>query len=652
MILTVKQINDFYTAHPECIGKLKAKTRYGYKTIQYADITAYDSPVITLKTETNKNISCSPDHLLNDGMNWIKVKDIKVTTNLLTEDGLEKVTSCILENYTEDLYDLQIEDVKEFYANKFVSHNSTILDCLCFVLFNKPFRNINKGQLLNTITGKNGLVEIEFQTNNIKYKIRRGIKPNIFEIYRDEILINQSADVRDYQEILEKNILKMKYKTFCQVVILGSANYTPFMTLKAADRRSFIEDLLDIQIFSTMNILLKEKISVNKTQIIEIESDIKHIQSSLDLIKKHEEDLRKNTDDLVKQKQDQIFESLDKIEDINQEIKGIEHDVEGHKIVSERWRGSISKLEEANLVQTKLDTKIKKYQKEIQFYCDSDVCSTCQQEISQDFRSTRISTAEKTKQTALSNRDKLSAIITQLKEETQNYQKSITEISNKNHQIQTLNTKISGIQTYIQSLQSDITKLQKTTDTKITNNKQDYIDKLSHTVSKKDDLLREREIYTISSIFLKDGGIKAQIIKQYIPIMNQWINKYLTDMEFFCQFTMNEEFEEDIKSMYKDEFSFESFSEGEKMRLNLAILFTWRELARLRNSASTNLLILDEVMDSSLDSYGTDEFIKIIHQLAGHNNIFIISHKTDQILEKFNKIIHFEKTKNFSKVVQ
>ncbi len=531
------------------------------------------------------------------------------------------------------------------------SGKSTVLDCLCFVLFNKPFRNINKSQLLNSVTGKNGLVEIDFSIQGTKYKIRRGIKPNIFEIYRDSVLLNQSADSRDYQDILEKNILKMGYKTFCQIVILGSANYTPFMLLKAAERRAFIEDLLDIQIFSVMNVLLKDKISNHKTDTLENDLDIKSIQNSITLIEKHEEELRRNTTDLINQKQEEIRTKGLEAEDIQTDIEKLVEEIKADEIELERSRVFVSKLEDANRIQNKLDSKIKKYEKEIQFYRDSTECPTCQQEITEDFRVSRISNAEMAKKTKISDNDKLSLAITQLKKEVQKYQNMVTIISTKNKNLQNLNAKLYALQSYIQSMQKDIITLQKNTENKITQDKQLYIDKMSHAILKKERLQKDKELYTLASLLLKDGGIKTKIIKQYVPVINKCINKYLTEMDFFCQFHINEEFEEQIKSMHRDDFSFESFSEGEKMRLNLAILFTWRDLARMRNSTTTNLLLLDEVMDSSLDSQGTEDFIKIINQLSGKNNIFIISHKTDQIVDKFEKVVHFDKIKNFSRVI-
>ena len=529
---------------------------------------------------------------------------------------------------------------------------STILDALSFVLYGKPFRNINKPQLLNSITGKGLLVEIEFTVGSKEYMIRRGIKPGIFEVYQNGNMINQNSDVREYQDMLEKTILKMNHKSFGQIVVLGSANYVPFMQLNAGERRAVIEDLLDIQIFSVMNTLLKDKINTNKSDIRDADYQIELIEQKIEMTQKHMSSLQTNNDELVAGK-DQMVESLQtQVNDAFHLIKKLNSDIQN-------WSNRISDAESVNDKKTKilelestLETKIKALKKEVSFFHDHDNCPTCKQGIDHDFKETRIETRKSQLAEVEEAMSKLDGKITSINNR-------IAEISMVNDEITKLNRQITDCNVDIRSWNSSIETLKKEIETIKSNttqidNSQNEIDELKkdygHKNKRKYDLLDQKEVLDIASSLLKDTGIKTRIIKQYVPIINKLVNKYLAALDFFVNFELDEKFNETIKSRFRDEFSYASFSEGEKMRIDLALMFTWRAIAKLRNSASTNLLIMDEVFDSSLDVGGTEEFLKILDGLTTDSNVFIISHKGDQLYDKFHSVIKFEKHKNFSRI--
>jgi DNA repair exonuclease SbcCD ATPase subunit len=533
------------------------------------------------------------------------------------------------------------------------SGKSTILDAISFALYNKPFRKINKPQLINSINGKDLCVELEFVVGNANYKIIRGIKPNRFEIHKNDQLLNQDADSKDYQEVIEKQIVKMNHRTFSQVVVLGSSTYVPFMQLPAAQRREVIEDLLDIQVFTTMNTLLKGKVSSNQ-------DDLKQAKYDSDLVDEKINIQNSYIDSLKKDVQNKVDENNVKIEQTEAEIDMCNDDltIKG-KTIEEKIQQTTNldkltkRMEKSVILKEKTIDKLSKLDKEIKFFHDNDDCPTCKQGIPHEFKAESITT----KQTQVFE------IQENLKLLDEDYNNTVTEI-----------TRINKIQKEIQTIQQEITKLQ----TEITSKKK-FIDYLKTEIDgletntanvdaekqklkelqkqkteaedKKQKLLEEYEILQAASALLKDGGIKTRILRQYMPIINKLINKYLAAMDFFVQFEIDEQFNETIRSRFRDEFSYNSFSEGEKMRINLAVLFTWRAIAKMRNSAATNLLIMDEVFDSSLDSSGTDEFLKIIQTLTADTNTFIISHKTDQLFDKFHNVIKFEKTKNFSRIV-
>lgn len=529
---------------------------------------------------------------------------------------------------------------------------STILDALSFALYGKPFRNINKPQLLNSITQKNLVVECEFMVGSKHFRVKRGIKPAVFEIYQNGEMINQNSSARDYQDYLEKNILKLSFKSFGQIVILGSANYLPFMQLPAHARREVIEDLLDIQIFTTMNNILKEKMATNKGAITEVDYQINLIENKIELTQKHIDSLKTNNDHLIKQKQELIEEISSHILIADMAIKKQNALLE-EKMVSvadsEKVASKRSKLVE---LESQLETKIRNLKKEVSFYHDNDSCPTCRQGIDHDFKNETISDRENKQQEVTDALQKIEAEILAINERVNQIatiNKEITAINTKitelNSDIRSWNNNIRILEQEIENLKNNTTVIDSsTTDLSLLNSQ------LVAQQKRKEDLANERQVIEVAGVLLKDTGIKTRIIKQYVPIMNKLINKYLAAMDFFVQFELDENFNEKIKSRFRDEFSYASFSEGEKMRIDLALMFTWRAIAKLRNSASTNLLIMDEVFDSSLDVGGTEEFLKILEGLTGDTNTFIISHKGDQLYDKFHSVIKFEKHANFSRI--
>jgi len=532
------------------------------------------------------------------------------------------------------------------------SGKSTLLDALTFSLFGKPFRNINKPQLINSINEKNCVVEVEFVIGKKHYLVRRGIKPNLFEILCDGKLINQDAKSRDYQEYLEKNILKMNYKSFTQIVILGSSSFVPFMQLKAIDRRAIVEDLLDIQIFSTMNQILKNKSSENKNELknndVQIELNEGYIEMQEDYISK----IKQNTNDLINANKNNILESEKQIESYQIKIKDLSIEIEKlrNKIDDDdKIRKKHFKLEKFS---EEIKKNISKIDQEIHFYSNNTDCPTCKQFINDEHRSCEINNKKNKK-------NELSSAISKLNNEFDNSLKRIDEITKIQDQIANLNSEISkhnisisALNQYLLKINDEITQLS----TKGSNFKEssqklkDFYKNKKNLEDNKEKLINQKDLYEIASSLLKDTGIKTRIIRQYLPIMNKLINKYLSSMDFYVSFNLDENFNETIKSRFRDEFTYSSFSEGEKSRIDLALIMAWRAVAKLKNSMNTNLLILDEVFDSSLDTEGTEDLLKILTSLGKNTNIFVISHKGEVLMDKFRSVIRFDKIKNFSRI--
>ena len=568
---------------------------------------------------------------------YIRWKNILSTGNNWTEIKLNKTKSTLI--------------VGENGSGK-----STILDALSWSLYGKAFRKVNKVQMINSINGKGAEVQVEFTIGKDNFKIDRTIKKygsSMFEIYKNGKLVDQSANSRDYQEYLERHILKMNHRSFCQIVVLGSATFMPFMQLSAMHRREVIEDLLDIEIFSTMNTLLKEKVSTNKDDLQKVIYDEDILNEKIDLQNQYLQTVKDDNDKRIQQHQDKIDKSRNEIQDYQQRIEQLNEQVAelNSSIVD---KDSVSKKKKKiEQLEVKIKSKMSSLVKEIEFFDNHDNCPTCKQDIDHEFKCSTI----QSKNTTLED---TTVGFEQLQREYYNVTERLEEINGVQEQVNTLlteinsnNSHINAINQMIGSIQKDIEQLQsEDQDTSELNTKlTDLVQQLEACQTRREELSTQKSVLDIAQLILKDSGIKTKIIKQYVPVMNKLINKYLAAMDFFVQFELDENFNETIKSRFRDEFSYASFSEGEKMRIDLALLFTWRAIAKLRNSVSTNLLIMDEVFDSSLDSTGTDEFLKILNTLVDDANIFIISHKGDQLYDKFHSVIKFEKVKNFSRMV-
>ena len=526
---------------------------------------------------------------------------------------------------------------------------SQLLDALTFSLFGKTFRNINKPQLVNSITKKDTVVEIEFVVGKSSYKVVRGIKPNIFEVYSNGHLMNQTAEVRDYQEILEKQILRFNYKTFCQVVVLGSASFVPFMQLPLGKRREIIEDLLDLQIFTTMNTLLKDRVSENADQLRQNQDDQRLVSEKIKMAKDHLKDLQTKNDQFIKDKKTTIKDLESKVSVANDNLEALRVSIseKNEKISS---YGSVqSKVEKLKYLRVQMETKSDSIRKEIEFFSNHENCPTCKQKIDSEFsceivnsRQTDISELE-AGLVQLSNKhketnDQLDELLA-LQKELDNLK---VDASHESLKIKMLNDQIISIKEEVADAKS---KAKATSDLKIV----DLENELTRLAESYNELHEYKLVLSSASTLLKDGGIKTKIINQYIPIINKLINKYLGEFDLFVEFYLDEQFNEVIKSRHRDEFSYASFSEGEKQKIDLAILFTWRAVAKLRNSMSTNLLILDEVMDSSLDGNAADDLLKILQNISAESSIFVISHR-ENLHDKFENTIKFVKQKNFSKI--
>ena len=531
------------------------------------------------------------------------------------------------------------------------SGKSTILDALCFGLFGKPFRTINKPQLINSINGSGLLVEVEFTVGSRNYKVVRGIKPNVFEIYNNNKPLNQEANVRDYQKILEQQILKLNYQSFTHVVILGSSTFIPFMQLKARHRREVVEEILDIQIFSLMNMLLKIKLKDLQEELVSTDNRYELITEKISLQENYIDDLKKNKDKLINTKKESIENNTNVIQSRTNEREELEN-------ANVTFLEQIKDQQQVEQKETKLKDfratlaeKHKSHSSMLDFFDNNADCPTCQQHIDEMFKEEMTSQQKQEVKKYQIGMDKMKSELTSTKQRLEEIKEVAYKIRDNQLSIAQLNTSIIELEKFNTKLETEIESFNgggiSKSDTDKLKNLKDEHKKID---GERQSAKEERNYVEAAKIMLQDTGIKTKIIKQYLPIMNKLINKYLTSMEFYINFTLNENFEETIKSRYRDEFTYASFSEGEKMRIDLALLFTWRAIAKMKNSTNTNLLVLDEIFDSSLDNTGTDEFLKILNTLSDEN-IFVISHKQDVLVDKFRSTIKFEKVKNFSHVV-
>ena len=527
---------------------------------------------------------------------------------------------------------------------------STMLDALCFGLFNKPFRKINKPQLVNTINEKDCVVEIEFSIGNTEFKVVRSIKPNKFEIYENGQLVDQESANKDYQKYLEQSILKINYKSFTQVVILGSSTFVPFMQLPAAHRREVIEDLLDIGIFSRMNALLKDRIKDVRDELKDCDHSVSLAEQKYNLQKDNIanlEKVNKNFDDQLVTRYENNEKEIDAIYNEIQEKQKRTEELVAFTTDQEEVEKKFESLKE---VSSKLRHKSERVDRELEFFTQHESCPTCKQDISVDLKDSKTADLTSKKQELKEGFDQMSKYIKAVQENVKIIREYNSEISELNYEIQSLKKRESRLAKQQMQIASDRNAEKPDLEQEYVKLKQD-LDDLEQKQTDCAGVRNQQNQYKIISNLLKDGGIKSQIIKKYVPVINKLINKYLTSMDFYVNFTLDEEFNEVIKSRFRDEFSYASFSEGEKQKIDLALLFTWREVAKLKNSVSTNLLILDEVFDSSLDTSGTEELLKILKDISGNTNVFVISHKGDILSERFPNQMRFEKVSDFSKCV-
>ena len=531
------------------------------------------------------------------------------------------------------------------------SGKSTVLDALCFVLFNKPFRTVSKSQLINSINLGGTIVEIEFVIQKNNFKIIRGMKPNIFEIYCNGRMMNQDANALDTQKILEQQILKLNYRSFTQVVILGSSTFVPFMQLRSKDRREVVEDILDIKIFSLMNFLLKHKVKEVSEELKSIEYEFRLSKEKIDLQNKYIEDIKRNKEKIIEEKEHLIFDSdrvvlseQEKADKINLEIKSLQPETLQKDIV----KGSIR---EYHKMEAKLSNRIDENKRQKEFFENNESCPLCTQDIELDLKKQKIEEKSKRIQELNSGIDKLKIELHDKEQLLKGIDVLSKQIREKEVEVAKICTSITHMQRLITQTAQQINVMKKS---EVSEEDKVKLTRLSERCKLQEEQitkLREDKFYVdVARNLLMDTGIKTKIINKYLPIMNKLINGYLTSMDFYVNFKLDNNFNETIKSRHRDEFSYSSFSEGEKMRIDLALLFTWRAVAKMKNSTNTNLLILDEIFDSSLDTTGTDDFLKILHTFADQN-VFVISHKGDTMFDKFRSVIKFEKQRNFSKLL-
>jgi DNA repair exonuclease SbcCD ATPase subunit len=528
---------------------------------------------------------------------------------------------------------------------------STVLDALTFSLFGKPFRKINKPQLINTVNEKDCRVEVEFTIGSTEWKVVRGIKPAIFEIYRNDSVLDQSSAALDQQKWLEQNVLKMNYKSFTQIVILGSSTFVPFMQLPAAHRREVIEDLLDIKIFSSMNAIIKDKIRQIRDEVKTLELKKESLNDKVQMQKDFIEELENRGKENIKNKEVLILSLTEEQRLLMDDNSVIDVDISKLQNDLNDYLGANDKLKKLGNLKGKISQKVSTITKEHKFFSENTVCPTCTQEIDEVFRINRINDAQSKAKELQSGYKELEEAIKEEEERERQFLTLSKEITKLTHDISQNNTKIAGCQRQVRDLELEIQTITNQLENRNTEHEklESFKDSLQITYeelsTKKDSI----NYYDFTYSLLKDGGVKSKIIKKYLPLINQQVNRYLQMMDFYINFTLDEEFNETVQSPIHEDFSYASFSEGEKMRIDLALLFTWREVARFKNSVNTNLLIMDEVFDSSLDGFGTEEFLKIIRYVIKDANIFVISHKTG-LEDKFESVIKFEKVKGFSRM--
>lgn len=646
--ITIKELYDFYHDFPCYIGLIDVKGRFGYHKAQYCDITAYHSEIIRVTVADGSFIETSPDHLLFKDNEWTKVKTLTVGDELLTVNGVQKITDISKLDELEDLFDVQVSEVHELYANGFVSHNSTILNTITFGLFNRSLNGAPKNKLVNSINGKQLEVHVYFTVDDIHYRVVRGIKPSIFQIYKNEKLINEDSNSRDYQNVLESQILKMSYKTFIQTITIGMSNFTPFMELSSNDRRVVVEDLLGVGILTTMNTVLKDKIQTNNQAYYDTCNALQLIKTQCESELAIVEALKNNQKQNVKQLEKQRAQHITEIEKHSSKIDKLNKAIDKLQPVVDKYELFKNSLQTVISEQGKLKGLIVKIDQDQNFIENNDHCPLCHQTIDDSYRSTITATNQTNKDKLLTKLDSIQNKLNTLYEKQQKF----IDVLNKSNELQSNIREHNGAITLLNNQVRDIdVKLNTQTDSEEIIAKENSIHekalKGKQLIEDKQVQLENKEIYDQCANLLKDSGIKAAVVNQYLPIINQMINKYLADMDFFLTFEIDNQFNETLKARGRDDMSYQNLSQGEKRRLDMAILFTWRYIAQLRNSCSCSNIFIDEVLDSSLDAAGIESIMKLFRSFTD-SNIFVISHREGVQELDFDRIITIDKREQFS----
>ena len=532
------------------------------------------------------------------------------------------------------------------------SGKSTMLDALSFGLFGKPYRNINKPQLINTVNNKDCIVEVEFSVGPSDYKVIRGIKPNIFQIFKNDEVINESSHSKEFQKILEQNILKLNHKSFNQIVVLGSSSFIPFMQLTTSQRREVIEDLLDINVFSKMNTILKESVSKIKGDLRDKDYDISVIKNKIDVQRKYIHDIKSLNDEKMREKQDEIEEQRRLIKSTQEKSAQLQKDLDDkYTDIDKQLAASEESFQDYRMQKSAFKQELVGLVEQSKFFQENDVCPTCTQEIDATIKEQKTQEVTEKAKKIKASFQQVSTQMDDVKSVIHNQKESVQESQSLSRKIYSYNVAVNSANDFISRLQSEISNTSNSSDNlnKATNELSDFIDQKDTLVSEKIELDSEHSHNQLMLEMLKDTGIKTKIIRQYVPVMNNYINSYLQTLDFFVHFELTESFQEIIRSRHRDSFSYDSFSEGEKQRIDLALLFTWRKIAHMKNSVATNLLILDETFDSSLDNDGIENLFKIIYSLGEDSNVFVISHKGEILDNRFSSKIEFYKDKNFSR---
>lgn len=655
-LLSLEELRSFLQKYPEALGELLVDTVHGFKNIEAFGITSPDSEITRLEFSDGSFVECSPKHRLWDTRknDWVEATDMVVGETIIQTETSE--TSLVRKEtlpFREDLYDLQVAEVREFIVNGLRSHNSSMIEAIVYALFGKSFRQINKPLLVNSTNGKGCYVRLEFSIGHDKYMIERGIKPNIFIIKKNGKVVDQEAGSNDYQSQFENQVLKMNYRAFTQVIVLGSSTFVPFMELKAHERREVVETILDIAIFSEMNLVLKGRMSAWKESYTNVSRDIEALKQKIALQKDFLKKIKRNEEQERAAKREKMDKLKAQIRATNAQKQLLEADLRAedkdavHALLSKADQDRMELIRSVSMYEA----DIQNARKQISFFQQNNNCPVCQQGITHD------------------HRDLMLQNVAARIEETQRLKEGVEEkVEEKTNSLGEIRARVAAIQQNLsqyeilkntlndlvaQARALDEEQKEQTFDIKAEEEKlEESITLLRARHQDLMDLNKKKEVYEIAHLLLKDNGIKKTIIKQYVPIINKLMNKYLQLLNFFVKFEIDEEFNESIKSKNREDFSYRSFSMGERARIDLALLFTWREIAKMKNSVSTNLLFFDEVFDSSLDGSGAEDLMTILGSLGPGVNTFIISHRGDHLSDKLRSHIHFEKANGFSRIAK